>query len=270
MSDEWRPAMNTRTFHRQPEVGTLIGFRFQVWRVTGIEWLNPGDWSERARDEWMQSGMRDPWDRAPFRVLVTKPDGGKQHSMLVEPWHYISWLVVPEDYAVCRRCGEPAPCREYLQAKQSEREMAKAAEAMALPDGCCPACREPITTRQKTHRFPGPNLLNPLSRDDVEFHTRNRCRHGAADYEELWVAAAPTRERSLLTLRCSGHVVTHGDGTAECVGRQGEDCPNIYARHSVYSACWTQSHGCPRVECQGRQHGCHPGRGLRSDGTRAT
>jgi hypothetical protein len=265
---EWRPAMSTRNYARQPEVGSLIGHAHRVWRVTGIEWQNPGDWSERAREQWMQTGMRDPWDRAPFRVLVKKPGGGgRQHSMLVEPWHYTSWHLMPEDFAVCVKCGDPAPCREYEQAKQAEREMAKAAEEMALPDGCCPACREPISTRQKTHRFPGPNLLNPLGLGDVEFHTRRKCHHGAARYEEMWVAADPTRERSLLTLKCSGHIVTHGDGSAECVGRSGEDCPNIYARHSVYSACWTQSHGCPRLDCQGRRHGCTPIKGLRADGS---
>lgn len=265
----WRPAMSTLCYDRQPPVGALIGLSYKVWRVVGIEPLNPGDWSERARDEWMTSGMPDPWRLAPFRVLAAPPDGGKQGSMLIEPWHYLTWRLVPEDYAVCVRCGEPAPCREYEQRVQAEKEMAAAEKEMQLPDGYCPACREPITTRQKTHRFPGPNLLNPLGASDVEFHTRGKCHSGAALYEERWVAADPSRERSMLTLKCTGSVITHADGSAECVGRRdGAECPNIYARHTHYSACYARSHGCPRLECAGSRHGCTPAKGLRADGSR--
>jgi hypothetical protein len=188
--------------------------------------------------------------------------------MLIEPWHYNSWHVVPEQYAVCVKCGEPSPCREYEQEVQAQREMAAAEKEMALPSGYCPACREPISTRQKTHRFPGANLLNPLGAPDVEFHTRRQCRYGAARYEEMWVSADPRRERSLLTLKCAGTIVTHADGSAECVGRDGEDCPNIYAHHSRLTSCIAQSHGCPRVECQGSRHGCTPAQGLRADGSK--
>jgi hypothetical protein len=263
---DWRPAICERTYGRRPEVGCLIGQNHAVWRVTGVEEINPGDWSERARDEWMQFGMPDPWERRPFRVLATKPQGGPQHSMLVEPWNFVAWQVVPEHYAVCSECGDPAPCRDLLGQRQAAKELAKAEADMSLPDGCCPACREPITTRQKTHRFPGPNLLNPFGLPDVEFHTRRKCHHGAAKYEHMWVAADPSRQRSLLTLRCDGGVVVHADGTGECHG--AEDCPNIYARHNSYRACYTQSHGCGRGCSSANHPGTRLAQGLRRDGSR--
>lgn len=266
---EWRPAMSAPCYDRQPPVGALIGIDHKVWRVARIEPLNPGDWSERAREMWIAQGMADPWRSAPFRVLATKPDGGREHGMVLEPWHYMTWRILPEDYAVCARCGEPAPCREYEQRIQAEKEMAAAEKEMELPPGCCPACREPISTRQKTHRFPGPNLLNPLGAPDVEFHTRSQCRHGAAQYEKQWLTADPSRQPSMLTLKCTGVRISHADGSAECAGRDGVECPNIYAHHGSQSACWcATAGGCPRAECAGSRHGTRIAKGLRADGSR--
>lgn len=265
MSREWKPAISECCYDRQPPIGALIGVQHKVWRVTGIETQDPGDWNDRARDQWVRGGMKDPWHRAPFRVLAEPPSGGPQASMLVQPWRYPCWFIVPEHYAVCAVCAEPAPCADHLGQIQAMQEMTKLEEAMALPDGYCPACSEPITTRQKTHLFPGPNLLNPFGAAHVAFHARRSCRAGAARYEERWVAAEPGRERSLLTLKCTGRIVTHADGSAEC---DRADCPNIYAHHSHLVACYMRSAGCPRVECAGSQHGCTPASGLRADGSR--
>jgi hypothetical protein len=83
-------------------------------------------------------------------------------------------------------------------------------------------------------------------REGPTFHLRRKCWGAAARYEEAWVTHEPGRARSLLTLSCSGTLIVHHDGTAECFGADGSDCPTVYARHRCYSACYLQSHGCGR------------------------
>lgn len=257
----WTPSIvERRIYARTPPVGELIGYQHRVWRVAEVVPLIPGDWSERARQAWLDAGMPEleTWRQRPIDIIVTPPDSDTHHGMQLEPWHADRmWYVVPEHYAVCAHCGDPAPCRDLIDARQAKKEIAAAAKAMELPDGFCPACREPITHRQKAFRFPGENLLNPLGAPGVRFHQRRKCRGAAAAYEEKWVRADPTRQRSLLTLTCKGAVIVHQDGSAECHG--AEDCPTIYAQHRSYAACYFQSHGCGR--------GCgvagHPGARLR-------
>ncbi|AKU15765.1 hypothetical protein VV02_07705 [Luteipulveratus mongoliensis] len=245
----------------------LIGHGQKAWRIVRVEDLIPGDWSERAVQMWHDERMPDPWQRAPFRVIVTPVKGGDEHMMTVEPWHFITWHVLPEHYAICAECGEPAPCIGHLSAVEAAREIERASEAMELPDGFCPACREPITHRQKVFRFAGENLLNPLGSPMVRFHQRTKCRGAAAAYEEKWVAADASRERSLLTLRCEGFVTVHADGSGECHGRNdGIDCPNIYARHRMATSCAYLSHGCPKCP-PGSRHGCRLASGLNTDGS---
>ena len=268
---DWKPAICTTVYGRKPPVDVLIGYSGEPWKVLRVEDLIPGDWSDDAREAWIAMGMPDPWRATPFRVIVTKPEGGIEHMMTVDHDRYLTWHVLPEHYAVCVVCGDLAPCAGHAQAVHAEKATKAAVAEMELPDGFCPACREPITQRQKTHVFPGPNLLNPLGADDVRFHTRRQCHYGAKSYEEKWVAADPTRPRSALTLRCTGTIVVHGDGSAECHGRQdGADCPTVYAAHACHTACFIESHGCGRG-CDRRNHpGIRLARNLTPEGYHPT
>lgn len=244
---EWVPAISQTEYTRTLEVGLLVGIQRKVWRIVDVKPLSPGNWSERAAEEWVKAGSPDPWERTPVMVLAVPVGGGKRGGITIEPWDYApSWNVVPEHFAVCSQCGEPAPCAEYEGEVEAVYEMGKMAERMAVPDGWCPGCSQPISSRQKVHWFPGPNLLNLLAADGVAFHQRRECRWSAAEYEGRWVAADPTRERSLLTLKCEGTVVVHDDGSAECWGAADSDCPSIYAEHRCHTACYAQTHGCPR------------------------
>lgn len=263
----WMPSLSRRSYSPRPEVGALIGLDFRAWRVERVEDVHPGDWSDEIRSAWVAAGSPDPWARAPFRVVVTPAQGGKEHMATIDnPYRAHAWHILPEHYAVCVKCGDLAPCRESIEADRAEREVRRAVAAMSVPDGACPACKEVITRRQKSHYFPGDNLLNPLGSPGVRFHARRKCQSAAAAYEEKWVAADPSRERSPLTLRCSGNVAVHADGTAECHGRNdGSECPHIYAHHRSYTACYLMSHGCPRGCSPG--HGCNPGPGLAADGS---
>ena len=271
---QWRPALTERvTYAHTPPVGELIGADHRIWRVLSVERTNPGNWTDHDTEEWERTGRPDPetWARAPMRVTAipagnNDDDKDRRYGMTIGARYRITpWYVVPEHYAVCAECGEPSPCRDYEDALTARAEIARAAEALALPDGFCPACREPITSRQNAHRFPGGNLLNPFGSPVVRFHARRKCARAAAEYEEQWVAADPTRPRSLLTLRCAGSLIVHADGTAECHG--ADNCPTVYARHSRTTACYLQSHGCGR-QCPREGHpGVRLARGLTPGGS---
>lgn len=154
---------------------------------------------------------------------------------------------------LCSCHSHPWPCLEADQQAQAEKEIAAAEKVLGLLPGCCPACSEPVTSRQRSITFGGPNVSNPLA-EGPTYHLRRKCQHGAAAYEEKWVADEPDRKRSLLTLRCEGTVFVHEDGSGECFGAVDSDCPSIYARHRCMSACYLQSHGCGK-SCTSRRHG---------------
>jgi hypothetical protein len=197
--------------------------------------------------------------------ILTGPDTGKNARATVPRRYLLKRL--DEHFPVCHSCGEVPPCLESEQERYA-REQARRTEArMSVPDGCCMACSEPISTRQKTLRFPGANVWNPFGAPGVRFHARQACRGLAAEYEEAWVQAEGGRERSLLTLKCSGSVIVHQDGTADCVSRNdGTDCPNIYAQHRYYAACYCSSYGCG-LKCTQEGHpGARPAKGLTPNG----
>lgn len=252
MSGYWRPALSRWNHRQRPNDGELIAVGRKPWRVVEIREVDPQDWGDDDRQRWMVERMPDPWRSAPYELILEELSEGKRYGAVVRPTvHYDAWQPLDEHYAVCNKCGELAPCRERGRAEVAEREMKRAEKQMQVMPGCCPACNEPITSRQKTIDFPGSNVVNPFAADNPVFHTRRKCLSGAAAYERAWVAADPARPRSLLTLYCEGSVVVHGDGSAECHG--AEDCPTVHARHRSYAACYWQAHGCPK-ECARTGH----------------
>jgi hypothetical protein len=269
----WSPAMAKRHYDRRPPVGVLVAMGRKPWRIVSVEDVEPGDWDDAARDQWDRGagglgrpadGSPQSWGRRPFRVRAVPVGGGPVGSMLVNPQQYVSWVVLPEHYAVCVSCGELAPCLAHTSMLQAEAAMVRLEREMALLPGCCPACQEPITSRQESVTFPGENLLLLTGDPGPTFHLRSRCRGGAEQYEEMWVRADPTRPRSLLTMFCEGTLIVHHDGSGECFGAVGSDCPSIYARHRTVTACFVQSHGCGR----GCSMAGHPGTRLRKAVTR--
>lgn len=247
MRDFWQPALAAhprRHIHR-PEPGDLIAVNRQPYRVESIRDQPLGDWHDRARDEWAKAGMPDPWSSAPFEVHVREAASGKRRGMIVvQPWFWNWCEALPEHYAVCVHCGQLAPCREVTAERAAEREMAHFEHLTKILPGCCWGCSEPITARQRSVVFPGPNLLLPTAAPSPAFHLRRGCAVDAARYEEQWVRAGEKRPRSLLTLKCRGSLIVHGDGSAECFGAVESACPSVYASHMSYSACFAQSHGC--------------------------
>jgi hypothetical protein len=140
---------------------------------------NMRPWSDETRTTW--------WQR-PIAVTLQIVDSK------AEPGHWAfsvsrDWQILPEHYSVCRLCGELPWCRHVETEATVSREVEKAERLMAIPRGCCLGCGEPITSRMKATRFPGPNLWRPdWGTDSAVFHARSRdeCSNGLWRYEEQW------------------------------------------------------------------------------------
>lgn len=257
----WRPEGITHRYGRtRPAVGDVVALDRRAWEVTHVGDAVPTP-EEQDRIDSYTPAYRD--EMRPYRVSlrrlhgpVHKSENDRQEVAFRVP---VGAYGPMPSYAhgrvpLCSCCGHPWPCLLADQQRLAEKELAAAEKAMALMPGCCPACEEPITSRQKSITFGGPNVSNPLA-EGPTFHLRQKCRHAAARYEDAWVAAEPNRLRSLLTLRCEGTVIVHGDGTAECFGANDSECPSVYAQHRCGMACYVQSHGCGR----GCTSAGHPG-----------
>jgi hypothetical protein len=259
----WHPVgVNDPYSYRRPrpEVGQVVAFEHRAWTVNHVQDADPTDEETdrlarivepyRTRElPYRVSldrlyGDPHPWEKKPGRLALRVGAGG--YGFAVYPGGRVP---------LCSCHQHPWPCLDQLQEQQAAEEAKKMAAELERMPGTCPSCGEVVTHRQQSITFGGPNVVNPLA-EGPTYHLRRKCYRGAAAYEEKWVNDEPGRPRSLLTLRCEGSLTVHADGSADCHG--AEDCPSIYAEHRGYSACYLQSHGCPRLECAGSRHGCHP------------
>jgi hypothetical protein len=248
-------------YARRPKTGQLIAVRRKPYRVLQVGDLERTLWSADDEQRWLDYRMPDPWPSGPYQVRVSELDGQQREGVfrVHVGTAYDAWQSLPEHYAVCVRCGDLAPCREVTAESEAARMMERFERLSQILPGCCWSCREPVTGRQESIDFPGENVWLPTAPPGPVFHLRRQCRHTAARYEREWVKAWPGRARSLLTLTCTGNLVVHGAGDLECFGAESSDCPSPWAAHGSYTACYVQSHGCPR-ECP---RVGHPGASVR-------
>lgn len=248
----WQPAHVTHFRRGRPAVGDIVALDHRAWEVTHVVDADPTPHEQERLDLYTLPTGKD--GLRPYRVTLRRLHGPpheheNDHSEIAARVAANAFDPLPKyphgRVPLCSCCGHPWPCLESDQQHQAEKELKEAEKALALLPGCCPACDEPVTSRQRSITFGGANIRNPLA-EGPTFHLRRKCRHDAARYEEAWVAAEPGRKRSLLTLRCKGTVIVHGDGTGECFGADGSDCPSIYANHRAVAACYLQSYGCGR------------------------
>lgn len=247
LSGKWRPEGIKREYgRRRPNVGDLVAYDYRAWEVVH---LRVDDFADDEQERVSRDEMR-PYSVSLRRIHGAKHDrenSRQEIGLRVRAFAYGGFdkyenARVP----LCSCCGHPWPCLAADQQAQAAKEIKAAEKELARMPGCCPACDEPVTSRQKVITFGGPNVRNPLA-EGPTYHLRRKCWGLAAQYEELWVADEPDRLRSLLTLSCQGSVIVHGDGSGECLGAADADCPSIHARHRHYSACYIQSHGCGRA-----------------------
>ncbi|MCL8016896.1 hypothetical protein [Streptomyces sp. AS02] len=130
---------------------------------------------------------RSTWDQRPLNLVMRPAD---QPS--AEPSHWTvrgnrPFYVLPEHYSVCRLCNEIPPCNHVTTEAMVDHEMANTERLMAIPAGCCLGCGEPITSRMKAVRFPGPNLWRPdWGTDSAVFHARENCSGSVSFYRQQW------------------------------------------------------------------------------------
>lgn len=225
MRERWLPVEGRGIYDLAGlEPGTVVaidhpGFRHKPWRVYEIR---------RRDDDWFDA--------------ILRPDGVKfdfaQHNQTIGIKRYAPIFRLPEHYGLCHTCGELTPCSEVWTEKMSDAAAEQSARFEV--EGICPSCQEPVTARQKSHRFEE-NLRVPLG-PPVTFHARARCMGGAVDYD-LAVAKATDREPRL---SCDGMLTRHLDHYEECTNIT---CPGLNVRHRSFALCYVLSAKCNRPEC---------------------
>lgn len=263
-SGNWHPVGVAREYgRRRPTVGDVVAYDYRVWEVMHVK---VRDFEDANQDRL--AGYRPQYHDAmrPYSVSLRRIHGAphdnensrQEIGLRIRAFAFGGFDRYENGRVpLCSCHGHPWPCQDADQQAQAEKEMARAEKALRLLPGCCPACEEPVTSRQKAITFGGPNVTNPLA-EGPTFHLRRKCERAAAKYEDAWVAAEPGRRRSLLTLACQGTVIVHGDGSGECFGATESACPSIYARHRSYTSCYLQSHGCGRGCTPAGHPGCTP------------
>lgn len=247
--DEWKPelpgAVHTRaTYTDKLTPGTLVAWDRQPYRVIEVREREQANWPDAYREAWVQQGMPDPstWYYRP-RVVVLKPEDDPNAKQLnLQGPNSARWCTLPEHYPLCRLCHELPPCRHVHTERIMDRATEKMAETMAILPGTCHACKEPITKRQKSFTFPGPNLIRPdLGDNSAVFHTRGACSGLLESYDKRWAAAETGRARFFY---CPGTFTLHHDDSGEC---SQPDCVAKGAlKDLVEHALWLRHH--PRMQ----------------------
>lgn len=246
---EWVPWGARETFET-PQVGAWVAWEYQVWRVLEVRPFDPERWTQEHR-EWMaewgpQCAPVHVWVR-PAEVSEVDPvrARARDQSLQVIPTRTRWWTYPDEHYPVCATCGGAMPCLELYAAAVAEREVGALAPFEVA--GVCPACRKPVSSRQRSVTFPD-NLVIPGG-PALTFHRKQGCLGSAMSYEERWVAADENRRRT--TLSCPGTVTNHNDGTYDCTELVECRGPGVYHKGG-YTTC-----RCPDCHARGR-FGCHP------------
>lgn len=229
MRETWHPSVNEGFIPaKHIREGSLIAidhpeFRHKAWRVHDVRYRGDGRTS-----------------------VIVRPDGPEfdfaQHNVPLGFQAHAFVYVLPEHYAVCVRCGQVPPCAEVWTERVSQAHV-KHQERFEL-EGVCPACREPVTDRQRSHRFEL-NVHVPLG-PPVTFHMRKKCWPSAVAYDRT-VAKSLGRDP---LLSCDGLLVRHLDHTTECTNIT---CPGADKAHGNAARCYALTAKCNRPECWAAQ-----------------
>lgn len=150
---------------------------------------------------------RGTWPGRPFVVVAVPDQDSAAKAVHLEAPAYYTWQILPEHYLICRACGELPPCRHEEAETSADREMARTEVLMEIPAGHCMSCGEHITRRQKSTRFPGPNLWRPdLPEHSAIFHAREECSDGLDRYRTAWDARGGTRPQPTVSFDDLGEV----------------------------------------------------------------
>jgi len=186
--------------HVQLLPDTLVIWERKPYRVVEVKEVPDDLWGDEL-DELFQHTV-EAWEKRSFGRPKPKRPTWKQRPVMIllradgqtdaKPIHLRArasheWAVLPEHYAVCRLCNELPPCQHEIDENNIEATMNRAEDLMAIQPGCCLGCTEPITSRMKAVRFPGPNLWRPdMPENSAVFHARAECASDVHRYKEQW------------------------------------------------------------------------------------
>ena len=179
---QWKPygaALRTT----RPAPGQIVGHDHAAWWVDEVAPIGPVDWTEDEASLVSRVGGRA--EPVSLMLVQLAPRRGEQLLLRFQPTADALHVYVDEHVPVCLECGDPAPCRDRTAKRLAEWEM-RNAEPYTVP-GMCPACREPVTGRQRRLEFD--NVVVPGG-PPVTFHARGQCRAQAASYEQHAAATA--------------------------------------------------------------------------------
>jgi hypothetical protein len=220
--DTWRPAQGDYRTATTLEPGEITVWERKPYLVAEIRERAAVDWPAQYQEAWVTAGMPDPatWRQRPVVLVLRDVD-----QETAKPLHLCGpaggqWYAIPEHFSICRLCHELPPCThvhtEAIMGRANERMAAE----MALMPGCCLSCNEPITRRQKSVTFTGPNLIRPdFGSDTAIFHLREKCSSSLLSYDQRWAQATGSKRR----FYCEGHQTIHLDGSMACT--ELVECP---------------------------------------------
>ncbi|MCX4801802.1 hypothetical protein OG594_09075 [Streptomyces sp. NBC_01214] len=217
--DEWKPTQSNTRSRRSTgglEPDQLVVWDRQPYRVIEVRERDHADWTENYRAAWVKHGMPEPssWYYRPRVVVIRHDDQPNAKPLHLQAPNNANWYTLPEHYWVCRQCNEIPPCRHVHNEGIMDRASERMSKDMALVPGVCHGCREPITARQRSFTFPGPNLIRPdLGNGSAVFHTRRGCMDSVKAYDRRWAGAEPDRQRFFY---CKGSMTEHHDKSTEC------------------------------------------------------
>lgn len=200
-----------RSQYVQLAPGLLVIWERQPWRIVETAERPVDLWGSDYEARFEEDVAR--WDRYPRGdrpekatwtsrpvAIVIVPDGqaAEKPLHLIGPASHL-WDVLPEHYAVCSACGELPPCRHEEAEDEADSAVAVAEVLMDIPPGHCLGCGEPITSRQKAVRFPGPNLWRiDLGDGSAVFHARKECSYPASRYRQQFEARGGSDQQTAL------------------------------------------------------------------------
>jgi hypothetical protein len=220
--DAWSPRGADFRTASKLKPGEITVWERQPYRVVEIRERQTVDWPKPYQEAWIEQGMPEPatWHQRPIVIVLRDLDQETAKPRHICGSAYGTWYVLPEHYSICRLCHEIPPCTHVHTETVMERASERMAKEMAILPGCCHSCHEPITHRQKTVRFTGPNLIRPDFGDDsAVFHLRGKCLGGVEAYDKRWAKVTGSKCR----FHCEGHQMVHLDGSMTCT--ELEECP---------------------------------------------
>lgn len=269
----WRsrqPSTATRT--DRLTIDDVVIYGRHPFTVISIEpdGVPPQHWPESFRLRWEAHQPADvtpeQWPLRPWRIdleIIGTPlpaassrDNGRFRALGADPSSY--WRVLPEHFSVCRICSELPPCRHTQREELLGHQQDQLREVLDLQPGTCLGCRTPITPRQKTITFAGPNLIRPDFGDDsAVFHARQSCREKVEHYDLRLAKATGAEAR----FNCPGVLVIHSDHVPEC--SRGPACIDHQVPHAGYephyNSPFVHDHdNCWCVTRPGAKEGPHP------------